>query len=35
MRFGLRYAEASLAWLDDIEAFTARRKRGAKSAGRR
>lgn len=34
MRFGLRYAEASLAWLDDIEAFIARRKRAAKSIGR-
>lgn len=27
MRFGLRYAEASLAWLDDIEAFIAKRRR--------
>ncbi|MDP9105591.1 MAG: PadR family transcriptional regulator [Candidatus Eremiobacteraeota bacterium] len=27
MRFGLRYAEVSLAWLDDIDAFTAKRKR--------
>lgn len=37
MRFGLRYAEASLAWLDDIEAFVARRKRvrPSTSVGRR
>ena len=27
MRLGLRYAEASLAWLDDIDAFIAKRKR--------
>jgi hypothetical protein len=27
MRFGLRYAEASLAWLDDIDAMIAKRKR--------
>jgi hypothetical protein len=33
MRFGLRYAEASLAWLDDIDAFIARRKRRGKSVG--
>jgi DNA-binding PadR family transcriptional regulator len=27
MRFGLRYAEASLAWLDDIDAMIAKRRR--------
>ena len=31
MRLGLRYAEASLAWLDDIDAFIA--KRGRKREG--
>jgi DNA-binding PadR family transcriptional regulator len=31
MRFGLRYAEASIAWLDDIEAFTISSKRAKRS----
>ncbi len=34
MRFGLRYAEASLAWLDDIDALIARRKRRPRRAGK-
>jgi DNA-binding PadR family transcriptional regulator len=35
MRFGLRYAEASLAWLDDIDAIVAKRKRARPAPSKR